>query len=543
MKDSEGGTRKNVRLKRQRNGAFRDHWYGQYQMDGKHREVNLNIKWRGAPSSSGSLRLPGDARFEASRREAEKTLAAYVEEERHKGRAEHLTERLIESKTGRSLEYVRITDLAERWRNLGREAPVSERYLKACDATFNSFVDFMRSRNQAAGHLYEVTPEDIAAFVADIQGRFAPKSVRDKIKLLNKSFARSLPVGAENPFNAFVGRRMNGQSQIVHRKPFSPEELKDLLDTSVHDDFMHPLITVAACTGLRRGDVCKLKWSAVDWKGGMLAVKTSKTEAAVEIPIFQPLMAVLKKAKGNGSKYVFPAAARMLKENPDGLTWRFKKIVAQSLSGDSLSELLTTTPAAEIEIEALAAIAENISSSQRRDRMEDILRRYCAGASFREIVSTTGYCKATVSNDLHAVEDMIGKRFLRVQSPSIKRAVREATQIKRENGQRAASVRDWHALRATFVTLALAAGVPVELVRRVTGHATVDVVLKHYFRPDREQFRAALTEAMPGVLTGGAIKRLKAKPADELAALAGKVAAGTATEGDKKRLRKLAEKV
>ena len=60
------------------------------------------------------------------------------------------------------------------------------------------------------------------------------------------------------------------------------------------------------------------------------------------------------------------------------------------------------------------------------------------------------------------------------------------------NGQRTASVRDWHALRSTFVTLALSAGVPVELVLRVTGHATVEVVLKHYFRPDREQFKAAL---------------------------------------------------
>ena len=41
------------------------------------------------------------------------------------------------------------------------------------------------------------------------------------------------------------------------------------------------------------------------------------------------------------------------------------------------------------------------------------------------------------------------------------------------------------------------------VVRRVTGHATVDVVLKHYFRPDREQFRAALAGALPDVLTGG----------------------------------------
>jgi hypothetical protein len=89
--------------------------------------------------------------------------------------------------------------------------------------------------------------------------------------------------------------------------------------------------------------------------------------------------------------------------------------------------------------------------------------------------------------------------------------------------------------------LALSAGVPLELVRRVTGHATVEVVLRHYFRPDREQFRAALTGALPGILTGGT--PAKAKPAEELATLAGKLAAGTATKEDKKRLRLLAAKV
>jgi len=55
----------------------------------------------------------------------------------------------------------------------------------------------------------------------------------------------------------------------------------------------------------------------------------------------------------------------------------------------------------------------------------------------------------------------------------------------------------------------------MELVRRVTGHATVEVVLKHYFRPDREQFRAALTDALPDVLTGG--KANDVKPQSEMA--------------------------
>lgn len=67
---------------------------------------------------------------------------------------------------------------------------------------------------------------------------------------------------------------------------------------------------------------------------------------------------------------------------------------------------------------------------------------------------------------------------------------------------RRASIRDFHSFRVTWVTLALTAGVPLELVQKVTGHKTVDVVLKHYFQPGREEFRRALQSAMPKLLTG-----------------------------------------
>jgi integrase len=536
-----------VRLKRQRDGSLREHWYGEYEDSGKRTEINLNVPWRGTPPGSVlhpsmNDQSPADKDFERSREKAEAALARHVEEVRHKGRAEHLTERLIESKTGRPIEYARIEDLPARWRNLGREKPAGERYLAACDAVFNRFAAFLSKENPAAAHLYEVTPDNAAAFVSDAQARLSRKTARDTVNLLNKAFFRYLPVGAANPFASFVGRRANRENGTVHRKPFTPAELKALLDAAHDDDFMHPLIVTAACTGMRRGDVCELRWSSVDLNGGMLAVKTSKTSAEVEIPIFRPLLAVLEDRKGNGKEYVFPEAARMLAENPDGLTWRFKKIVARALEVDNPA-LPVTISAADIEAEGAKAIAERIPDGARRNRILDIFHRYCAGGSLSQIVKETGHCKATVSNDLHAVQDMIGKPFMRVQTTSVKAAVRRVTQAEREQGQRAASVRDWHALRATWVTLALAAGVPVELVRRVTGHATVETVLKHYFRPDREQFRAALAGAMPGILTGVTDMQTRLKPADELAALAGKVAAGTATDEDKNRLRKLAAKV
>ena len=550
MKDTAKSVRKSVKLRRQRDGSLRAHWYGQFQLKGvgkgDHHERNLNVKWRGTPPASGKWSDEGDKAFEKSREQAMAALAAHVEEARHKGRVEHLTERLIESKTGRAVEYARIDELCDRWRNLGREVEATEAHLVNCDAHFRRFADFMHAHNRAAVHLYEVTPEDAAAFVKELRGSLAPATAQYGVRLINKALSRFLPVGVENPFNNFVGKRGNGESGVVHRKPFTAEELRAILDTAGDDAFMYPLIVTAACTGLRRGDICRLKWSAVDLSGGMLTVKTSKTEGDVEIPVFAPLRAVLEGREGKGKGYVFPEAAAMLKSNSDGLTWRFKKIVAKALDGNTPEDLPEPVPAAEIEDEGTAAITENVPEGKRRERMLETFRRYCAGESVRGIEKGTGCVRSTLSADLHAVETWTGKRFMRRgagrhSKASITAAVARTTRVKRERGQLSASVRDWHALRTTFVTLALSAGCPVELVQRVTGHRTVAVVMEHYFRPDREQFRAALTSAMPGILTGGKRKRLP--PAEELAAIAGRMAAGTATEKDKARLRTLAAKV
>jgi len=82
--------------------------------------------------------------------------------------------------------------------------------------------------------------------------------------------------------------------------------------------------------------------------------------------------------------------------------------------------------------------------------------------------------------------------------------------VMRPGGVRKASVRDFHSFRVTWVTLALTAGVPLELVQKVTGHKTTDIVLKHYFQPGREDFRQALQSVMPKLLTVGS-EKLKAE--------------------------------
>jgi len=61
--------------------------------------------------------------------------------------------------------------------------------------------------------------------------------------------------------------------------------------------------------------------------------------------------------------------------------------------------------------------------------------------------------------------------------------------------------KDFHSLRVTWITEALSAGVPMDLVRMVTGHASVEVVLRHYLNPKREQMLKAFA-ALPEHVAG-----------------------------------------
>jgi integrase len=74
--------------------------------------------------------------------------------------------------------------------------------------------------------------------------------------------------------------------------------------------------------------------------------------------------------------------------------------------------------------------------------------------------------------------------------------------IHRAQGLRRATLRGFHSFKTTWITLALVAGIPMEVVRRVTGHADVEVVRTHYFVPHADEIRRDITSKFPKLLVG-----------------------------------------
>lgn len=102
-----------------------------------------------------------------------------------------------------------------------------------------------------------------------------------KLELVQIFLQLSLKAGiTDNPFEDIVLMEEN----TVHRIPFTPDELKEILEAANGDDFCHPLIVTGICTAMRRGDVCMLRWKDVDMEKGFITVDTSKTGVRVSIP-------------------------------------------------------------------------------------------------------------------------------------------------------------------------------------------------------------------------------------------------------------------
>lgn len=169
-------------------------------------------------------------------------------------------------------------------------------------------------------------------------------------------------------------------------------------------------------------------------------------------------------------------------------------------SSNAPAEALTE---AEMKSRGRERIRDCSQSDVVRANMRTVFDLYMDGKATAEIASEMGMSKGSVSCYFKRIEDAVG--FPVVRQRRVKRIgkARGAIHALRP-GLKKVNQRGFHSFRATWVTLALTAGVPMDLVRKVTGHTTADTVMTHYFQPGQDAFRKTLIAAMPTLLTGGA---------------------------------------
>jgi integrase len=487
-------------------------WYGRFTENGRSKLVNLGIKITGKrPKRINATGRGVDHRIIHSRGMALREHDRIRDEIKSRHNLEELQQKIIELKTGGRMESVKLADLPEAWARIPRSREPDERYAEQCKSTLRRFASFMAERWPQAEELAAVTRDHVAAFMeAETARKVSPKTWNDTLKLLRATFKHLQPEA--DAYRRFLVAAPTRETETVFRKPFTPEELKAILDAAKDDDFARPLIVAGVCAAMRRGDVCLLKWADVDLERGFITVKTAKTGQTVTIPIFPALNDELQKRKGSGTEYVFPEQAAMYQANPDGITWRVKKVLATAFrEDDDEGGLLPELPPDETRRKAHAYLA-TLEDTAKTRRMKAVFDAYMDGTPGRAIRAAHAISKGTLSGYLNEIEAKTRCRVVRGRheaqsTAALLKADADPLSADRENGKRRASVRDFHSFRVTWVTLALTAGVPLELVQKVTGHKTVDVVTKHYSQPGREAFRKALESAMPRLLMNGAKSR------------------------------------
>jgi integrase len=391
-----------------------------------------------------------------------------------------------------------LADLPQHWDAISRRKAPSERYRNQCRLVLERFAKFVTQHQKGVFEFVSVTSKTAKDFMAAEEARgISPKTWNDTLKLLRTTFKHLHPHlnDGSNPFHGLITKA----TETINRIPFTVEQLKAITNACADDDLIRPIIITGMCSAMRRGDCCMLKWGDVDLAAGFITVKTAKTGQTVDIPIFPMLREELTraKAKTGGKGHCFPEAALMYQSNSDGITWRVKQVLAKALESSN-SSLATEPPLSAEDIRAKGfAYIDQLGETTKAANMRAVFTTYMDGQTLDAVIAGTGCSRGAVSNYLNELERGTACTIVRGKRRRLKT---DGLQAVRENGKRRASVHDFHSFRVTWITLALAAGVPLELVQRVTGHRTVEVVMKHYFRPGREDFRSAILHAMPKML-------------------------------------------
>lgn len=91
------------------------------------------------------------------------------------------------------------------------------------------------------------------------------------------------------------------------------------------------MVRFALFSGIRRGEICKLKWDDVDFERNMVTLRTPKGKKTVTIPISQEAIAVLR-SMDMTSPFVFPGEDGRQRTSFKGPWQRIRK--AAGLPGD-----------------------------------------------------------------------------------------------------------------------------------------------------------------------------------------------------------------
>lgn len=174
--------------------------------------------------------------------------------------------------------------------------------------------------------LREISALQIERYKTKRAAEIKPASVNRDIALLKHMYTMAIKWGKveENP--AKKVKILKGEVRRV--RFLMPDELQRLLSNCA--DHLKPIVTVAAHTGMRKGELLGLKWGQVNFESGIISILDTKNSERADIPMNETVRELLGHMKRNGS-YVF--------YNENGKTfWGLKRSFATAMKKSEIED-------------------------------------------------------------------------------------------------------------------------------------------------------------------------------------------------------------
>ena len=151
-------------------------------------------------------------------------------------------------------------------------------------------------------YLYEITASDIEKFKIERLKKVSPSTVNRQLGVLRGMFNKAIAWGKleKSPMRTvdFL-KEPKGRLRFLER-----EEIPRLLSNSTKK--LRPIVTVAIFTGMRRGEIFRLKWHDIDFRRNIITLLDTKNGDKREVPMNEQVKtALIRVPKNPESPYVF----------------------------------------------------------------------------------------------------------------------------------------------------------------------------------------------------------------------------------------------
>lgn len=221
-------------------------------------------------------------------------------------RAERIEGKRMSRKEARQAEKAKKQAEADKW-TLDK---LFAEYMNARPEGKSKKTDSSRYQNYLQPVFGDKEPCKIDALSADrlrikLLKKKSPQTVKHVLNLLTWT----VNFGVKN--NLCAGLNFHVKKPVVNNEKtedLTPEQLDRLL-TAIDQDINFQasnLMRLALFTGMRRGELFKLKWKDLDFERGFINIADPKGGPDQKIPLNEPAKKLLKSHEKTGSKFVFP---------------------------------------------------------------------------------------------------------------------------------------------------------------------------------------------------------------------------------------------